>query len=245
MFTRTGAARTLCFAGALLAVSGVGIGMTAGTSLAGAFPGTTVFVDNTPYSSYEQNCDHSRDGWHISMTQLAYPYEAVIDGSDFGPVDLTFSNGSHGVALFTDLTGGNVAHFLDSTHNQAGNFTITSASLTFPDGSDITGYGQFVISHPPCVETTATTSTEAPATTEAPTTTAAPTINLVLSQVPLPPSTTVAVASEAPSTTLGGSTVALPKTGNSSGRLALLGVGLLGLGLTLSALARRPRQALD
>ena len=44
-------------------------------------------------------------------------------------------------------------------------------------------------------------------------------------------------------TTIDGSTVVLPRTGSDPGRLAILGVTLLGIGLTLLALARRPRRA--
>ena len=167
MFSHLRAARMLCFSGAIITVSGLGVGLTAGTSLATSANPSVAPVQNTPYSSYGQQCDPSRDGWHFIMNQLAYPDGATIDGNDFGPVNITFSDGSTGVATFTDLAGGKVAHFLDSTDNQSGNFTIKSASMTFPAGTDITGYGNFVISHPPCGSTTSTTSTTSTAPTAA------------------------------------------------------------------------------
>jgi len=58
-------------------------------------------------------------------------------------LNITFSDGTTGVATFTDLAGGNTAHFLDGADHQSGNFTIASATMTFPAGTDITGFGNF------------------------------------------------------------------------------------------------------
>jgi hypothetical protein len=70
-----------------------------------------------------------------------------------GPVNITFSDGSTGVASF-NRSGRRLrsAHFLDSTDNQSGNFTDSSRrAWTFPAGNRLSrGYGNFVISHRPC-----------------------------------------------------------------------------------------------
>ena len=218
----------------------------------GVGPGSTVTVGNAPYSSAGKSCDPNRDGWHFIMNQLEYPEGSVIDGNDFGAVNITFSDGSTAVASFTDLAGGNVAHFLNNTVNQTGNFTITSVTMTFPATSDITGYGNFVISHPPCGTVTTTTTTMAPTTTAATTTTTAvpavTTTTLLGSAAPLPTtlapaSTTSLVLSEAPlSPVAGGSTnKQLPSTGNDSSQLALLGLAVFGFGLILMGLVRDTR----
>ena len=71
---------------------------------------------------------------------------------------IKFVGGSTAVATFTN-TSGPVAHFLNSTVNQTGNFTVASASMTWPAGTDITGYTNFRISHPPCGTTESTDTT--------------------------------------------------------------------------------------
>ena len=130
----------LCITGAILTVSGLAVGVSAGTSLAGSVSaGTVASVGNAPFSSVGKQCDPNRDGWHFIMNQLEYPAGSTINGADFGPINITFSDNSTGVATFTDLSGGNTAHFLNNTVNQSGSFTITSATMTFPPGSDITG----------------------------------------------------------------------------------------------------------
>ena len=171
MITQRRLARTLCIAGAILTISGGVVGLSATPTFAVTVaPGTTIAANNAPYSTAGKACDPNRDGYHFIMNQLAYPAGSLINAADFGPVNITFSNGTTAVASFTDLSGGNTAHFLDDDTNQAGNFTITSATMTFPVGSNITGYGNFVISHPPC-GTTTTTIAPATTTTIAPTTT--------------------------------------------------------------------------
>src|SRR4051812_12900197 len=121
MFTHLRAARVLCFAGAILTTGGLAIGATTATSLAAGAVGTVVTgasVGNTPYSTVGKACDLSRNGYHFIMNQLDYRVGSVIDGNDFGPINITFSDGSTGVASFTDLVGGgSTAHFLDSVHN--------------------------------------------------------------------------------------------------------------------------------
>ncbi len=206
MFTQTRLARSLCFAGAVLTLGGGALGLASGTASAvGVGPGSTVTVGNAPYSSAGKSCDPNRDGWHFIMNQLEYPEGSVIDGNDFGAVNITFSDGSTAVASFTDLAGGNVAHFLNNTVNQTGNFTITSVTMTFPATSDITGYGNFVISHPPCGTVTTTTTTMAPTTTTtAPTTTTmAPTTTAATTTTTMAPTTTAATTTTtmAPTTT--------------------------------------------
>ena len=214
MFTQTRLARSLCFAGAVLTLGGGALGLASGTASAvGVGPGSTVTVGNAPYSSAGKSCDPNRDGWHFIMNQLEYPEGSVIDGNDFGAVNITFSDGSTAVASFTDLAGGNVAHFLNNTVNQTGNFTITSVTMTFPATSDITGYGNFVISHPPCGTVTTTTTTMAPTTTTtAPTTTTmAPTTTTMAPTTTAATTTTTAVPAVT-TTTLLGSAAPLPTT---------------------------------
>src|SRR5215212_9207352 len=151
MFDNSRLARGICILGLGLTISGASIGILGSTTYADtAGPGTTVSVDNAPYNTAGKPCDPNRDGYHFIMNGLDYPANATIDASDFGPVLITFSNGSTATASFTDLAGGKTAHFLNNTVNQTGNFTITSATMTFPAGSDITGFNQFVISHAPC-----------------------------------------------------------------------------------------------
>ncbi len=230
-------------------MSGGAFVLASGTSFAaGVGPGSSVTVNNVPFSSAGQSCDPTRDGWHFIMNQLEYPVGSVIDSNDFGPLMITYSDGSSGVGAFTDLSGSNTTHFLsnDPAH-QTGNFTVTSVTMTFPAGTDITGYGNFVLSHPPC-ETV---------TTEAPTTTTTEALTTTTTKAVAPTTATMARAlSEAPATTtttpievlFGGEGSAaaasptarqLPTTGTESGQLALLGVAILGLGLTLLGVARR------
>ena len=265
MSTKFRFSSALCFAGAALVLGGAAIGLTSSTSFAASVtPGSSYSVDNAPYSTAGKTCDPSRDGYHFIVNQLEFPVGAVIDGSDFGPINITFSDGSTAVAMFTDLSGNSTAHFLNSTVNQTGNFTITSATLTFPAGTDITGYGNFVISHPPCGTVRSTpTTTMAPTTTMTPTTltpttltptTLTPTTEvgsggptttmtpttMLGSEGPVPslvqPTTTI-VSSFGPRPSTGSTGQALPSTG--SGELALLGAAVFGLGLISMALARR------
>lgn len=250
-------ARAVRFAGAALALSGGAFLLASGTSFAaGVGPGSTVNVSNLPYSSAGQSCDPTRDGWHFIVNQLEYPVGSVIDNNDFGQLMITFSDGSTAVGFFTDLSGGQTAHFLsnDPAH-QTGNFTVTSVTMTFPAGTDITGYGNFVLSHPPCgtvttVAPTTTTTLVAPTTTtQAPTTTTtkslAPTTTTTargLSEAPATTTTTHAgLLSEAPGSAAAVFPTArrLPTTGTESGQLALFGVAIFALGVTLLGVARR------
>ncbi len=239
MFHQLRIARRLCVAGVILTVSGATLGLFgAATYAVSVDPGsTTAVAGNSPYSTVGKTCDPNRNGYHFIMNGLEYPAGSVIDAADFGPINITFSDGSTAVASFTDLAGDKTAHFLNSTVNQTGNFTITSATMAFPAGSDITGFGNFVISHPPCGTTsTTTTTTVAPTTTTvAPTTTT----TLVLSETPVLPTTTTLVASQGPvPTTTTPLARSLPVTGT-AGRTAILGLFVLGSGLTLLGLARR------
>jgi len=149
--------------GALLVLAAFVIPTSAGAMSVG--PGTIASVQNTPYSSDSGGCDPSRDGWHLIMNGIKHG-SGKLTGSDFGPVTLTFSNGSSGSAVFTDASS-KTAHFLDATTNQSGGpFTITSASMTFPGGTTVTSFNNFVVSHPPCGSVpTSTTSTTADTTT--------------------------------------------------------------------------------
>ena len=115
--------------------------------------------------------------------------------------------------------------------------------------------GTWQACRPDPTTTTTTTTTAAPTTTTtttaAPTTTTTPTVatpttttTLVLSEAPvLTSTTTILVASQAPVPPAGvaATVVQLPTTGNESGRIAILGLALLGLGLTLMGLRRRSR----
>ena len=159
--------------GALLVLAAFVIPTSAGAMSVG--PGTIASVQNTPYSSDSGGCDPSRDGWHLIMNGIEHG-SGGLTGSDFGPVTLTFSNGSSGSAVFTDASD-KTAHFLDATTNQSGGpFTITSASMTFPGGTTVTSFNNFVVSHPPCgsvpTSTTSTTADTTTSTAESTTTTA-------------------------------------------------------------------------
>ena len=159
--------------GALLVLAAFVIPTSAGAMSVG--PGSIASVENTPYSSDSGGCDPSRDGWHLIMNGIEHG-SGELTGSDFGPVTLTFSNGSSGSAVFTDASD-KTAHFLDATTNQSGGpFTITSASMTFPGGTTVTSFNNFVVSHPPCgsvpTSTTSTTADTTTSTAESTTTTA-------------------------------------------------------------------------
>ncbi len=158
--------------GAILALVALVIPTSAGAMSVG--PGTMVSVNNTPYSSTVGGCDESRDGWHIIMNGVESTGSGLT-GSDFGPITLNFSNGSTGSAVFTDASS-KTAHFIDSTTNQSGGpFTINSATMTFPAGTTVTEFNNFVISHPPCgsvtSSTTSTTADTSTSTSESTTTT--------------------------------------------------------------------------
>ncbi|MGZ4725020.1 MAG: LPXTG cell wall anchor domain-containing protein [Ilumatobacteraceae bacterium] len=103
--------------------------------------------------------------------------------------------------------------------------------------------------------TTTTTTTVAPTTTTTAPTTTAPTTTPAGSTTTTAPTTTTTtlVASEAPTTAATTTTLVasqapvppatpqLPTTGSESGRIAILGLAALGLGLTLLGLRRRSR----
>jgi LPXTG-motif cell wall-anchored protein len=93
------------------------------------------------------------------------------------------------------------------------------------------------------VEPTTTTAEPTTTTAGSTTTTAAPTTTtttLVASEAPATTSTTLAlVASQAPVPPA--TAVRLPATGTESGRIAILGLAMFGLGLTLLGLRRRSR----
>ncbi|MGZ4671813.1 MAG: LPXTG cell wall anchor domain-containing protein [Ilumatobacteraceae bacterium] len=103
--------------------------------------------------------------------------------------------------------------------------------------------------------TTTTTTTVAPTTTTTAPTTTAPTTTTAGSTTTTAPTTTTTtlVASEAPTTAATTTTLVasqapvppatpqLPTTGSESGRIAILGLAALGLGLTLLGLRRRSR----
>ncbi len=241
MFHQLRIARRLCAAGVILTVSGATLGLLGATTLAVSVgPGFTGAVSNAPYSTAGQTCDPNRNGYHFIMNQLVYPEGAVINAADFGPINITFSDGSTAVATFTDLAGGQTAHFLNSTVDQTGNFTITSATMIFPAGTDITSFGGFVISHPPCgTTTTNTTTTVVPSTT----TTVVPSntsTSLVLAEAPFLPTTTTLVASQAlVATTAAARAGSLPATGTNARWTAMLGLFVLSCGLMLVGLGRR------
>jgi LPXTG-motif cell wall-anchored protein len=230
--------RNLSIAGVMLTLGGVTLGVLGGTTYATSVgPGSTVAIGNPGFSTVGQYCDDYHNGYHFTMNGLEYPAGAVIDAADFGPVSISFSDGSTAVAAFTDVTGGSTAHFLNDTTNQTGNFTVVSAQLTFPAGTDVTGFNQFRISNVPCATTDETTTTESTPPPEGEPTPAP----VVFAIPPLPTTTTTTIApevqSEAPTPP-----AALPATGsNSAASAAVLGLFLLGAGLVMSGLSRRPR----
>lgn len=247
MFHTLRTATRLCLAGLAITLSGAALGLLGAEAYAdSAGAGTTAVVGNSPYSTTDHTCDPNRDGYHFIINGLVYADGAVIDAADFGPINITFSDGSTAVASFTDLSGDNTAHFLNSTVNQTGGFTITSATMTFPAGTDITGYGNFVISHPPCGTTTSGTTTTTTASTTTTTlvgsegpvpTTSSPT-TMLLGAAPTT-STYSLVASQGPlPTNSAAGAGGLPVTGGSA-QIAIIGLFVLGSGLTVLGLARR------
>jgi len=169
-------------------------------------PGSTASVANVPYSSLSGGCDESRDGWHIVMNGVETSDGEPATAADFGPIALTFSDASTGSAVFTDMSGP-VAHFLDAVTNQSGEFTLTSATMTFPAGSRVTAYNNFRISHPPC-GTVTTTSTN-PVSTETTSTTGPVSTETT--------STTSPVSTASTATTREGAIVAAADAGGQSG----------------------------
>jgi LPXTG-motif cell wall-anchored protein len=184
---------------ALMAVA-VLVPSSAGATVAG--PGVTVEVDNTPYSSVSGECDEDRDGWHIIMNGITTSDGEPPTASDFGPVNLLFSDSSTAQAVFTDASSVGVAHFLNDTSNQEGPYTLTAAAMTFPNGTRITSFNKFVISHPPCgtIETTTTTVPDTTTTTVPDTTTTTSPVSTTTT-VPDTTTTTSPVSTETTSTT--------------------------------------------
>jgi hypothetical protein len=168
MFNHLRVARGLCVAGVMFTLGGASLGILGSTAHAAneVNPATgTVSVHNTPYSTLGQGCDSSNDGFHFILNGLAYAEGATINADDFGTVKITFSSGAPIYASFTGLSGGKTAHFINSSANQTGNYTITSATMTWPAGSDIISFGQFTISHVPCGTVGSTTTTVEETTT--------------------------------------------------------------------------------
>jgi hypothetical protein len=180
-------------------------------------PGSAASVENVPYSSLSGGCDESRDGWHIVMNGVETSDGEPATAADFGPIALTFSDASTGSAVFTDMSGP-TAHFLDAVTNQSGEFTLTSATMTFPAGSRVTAYNNFRISHPPCgtVTTTSTNpvSTETTSTTSPVSTETTSTTSPVSTETT---STTSPVSTASTATTREGAIVAAADTGGPSG----------------------------
>ena len=115
--------------------------------------------DNFPPTQSAMSCDFSRtDGYHFIINRLVYPQGATIDGADFGPILITFRAAPRPLPVHQNVGGGNIAHFLNSTDNQSGNCTILSATMTFPLGTNITGFNKFNLSHVPCGTNTTTTT---------------------------------------------------------------------------------------
>lgn len=163
-------------------------------------PGVIVEVDNTPYSSDQGQCDESRDGWHIIMNGIETTDGLPPTAEDFGPVNLMFSDGSTAQALFTDASGNKVAHFLNDDVNQEGAFTVTAGAMTFPNGTRITSFNKFVISHPPCGTIVTTTTTTPVTTVPDTTTTTSPVTTETTTTVPDTTTTTSPVSTETTTT---------------------------------------------
>jgi LPXTG-motif cell wall-anchored protein len=218
-----------------------------------------VEINNTPYSSSSGACDEARNGWHIIMNGITTFDGEPPAAEDFGPVNLTFSDGSTAQALFTDASGSQVAHFLNNNTNQNGFFEVTAGAMTFPNGTRITSFNQFVISHPPCGTivttttnpvTTETTTTTSPVVTTDTTTTVpdtTTTINPVIT-VPtttIPPGTptvdtaTVERQVQAARTARAATGSTLPTTGIDGGPFVLAGLLLLAAGTALLVVTRR------
>jgi LPXTG-motif cell wall-anchored protein len=230
-------------------------------------PELSVEVANTPYSSDGGQCDESRDGWHIIMNGVVTSDGEPATADDFGPVNLLFSDSSTAQALFTDASGDKVAHFLNDTVNQEGAHTITSAVMTFPAGTRITSFNNFVISHPPCgtIETTTTTvpdttTTTSPVSTETTSTTSPVSTETTSTTSPV---STLPTTSIPPGRPMGAATVdtvfierqvqaartaqaagtTLPSTGIDGRPFIVTGLLLLTAGIALWVITRRKATA--
>ena len=226
MFTQLRLARSLYVAGAILTFSGGAIGLTAAPAFA-----------HTP--SVTPSCT----GLAVSFAE----YE-VGDGAN-NRVTTTID----GVPTVADF-GASYSHTFTWSQTAAHTWSVvldTNRMIGDPTAYDVTFSGTWQACQ--TAPTTTTTSTEPTTTTTtvAPTTTTttlviseAPTTTLVLSEAPTATSTTTTlVASQAPvpPTPVDPTDRQLPATGHESGRIAILGLAMFGLGLTLMGLATRSR----
>ena len=212
-----------------LALVGLAIVVPGSAGAAPVGPGSTIAVANTPYASSSGGCDPTRDGWHIVLVGLSTGNGQPPTAGDFGSVALTFADGSTGTAAFTDVSSGSVAHFLDASTNQNGPATITAASMTCPPGTNVAGFVNFVISHPPCGTNPTTTTTNPVVTTS---TTSNPVVTTSTTSNPSNTTTTANNPSNTTTTTNNPSGVPLPGGSGGSGGLAGSGAGGGGSGST-------------
>jgi LPXTG-motif cell wall-anchored protein len=228
----------------------------------------TATVENLPWTVPDppnKGCDPNRDGWHFVMNGItATVAPNLLNAGDFGAIVISFSDGTSGTALWQEMSG-QTAHFLGTADHQYGTVSPVSASMAWPQGTRVTGYNNFVLSHPPCTfgstttttapttTTTTTTTTTAPTTTTstatttttAPTTTTTTTTTTVAQSTPTIPTTTTIVASQGgvpttTTTTVVASSGALPSTGQASQTLVVLGMVCVVLGGLTLLLGRRP-----
>jgi hypothetical protein len=149
----------LILAGAALAALAFITPANAGGPVDSTYGGTTINVDNTPYSYDDGTCDEM--GWHIILNQIE---PDGLTAADFGNVILEFADGSTGTATFNKITPGGVASWYYMPAPGTEPQTVVSASMTFPEGSGVTSYGRFNISNPACYAPLPTTSTQPPTT---------------------------------------------------------------------------------
>ena len=224
MFTQLRLARTLCFAGAILTFSGGAISLTA-----------------TPASAHTPTVMPSCTGLAVSLldytgnatnNRVTTTINGVSTVADFGA---SYSN-----TFAWSPTASHTWTVVVDANRNSGNPTEFDVSFAGTEQACQTAPTTTTTTTAP----TTTTTTVAPTTT-APTTTLvlseAPTTTLALSEAPTTTATTL-VASQAPvPTTVDPNTVQLPRTGDESGRIVILGLAMFGLGLTLIGLARRSR----
>jgi hypothetical protein len=226
MFTRLRQTGTHCFAGAILTIMGGAIG--------------AVLITATPAFGHTPSVTPSCTGLAVVLTQYegSSPNNRVTVVIDGNTTQVNFG-GSYSHTFGWSSASGHVWTVDIDANRNSGNATQFDKHFA---GTQLA-----------CETPTTTTTTTAPTTTTTvtepttTTTTVAPTTTttiLVLSDAPTTTSTTTTlVASQGPAapTTVAPTVVPLPASGHQSEGIAILGLAMFGLGLTLMGLARRSR----
>jgi hypothetical protein len=117
------------------------------TPQSGTLANESAELRNVPYVPGDNPCDER--GWHLIMNGVT---PATAGNGDFGSVLLTFSDGTTGTATFDRITAGGVAMWYFQPASGTASQTLTSGTTTFPGGSGVTEFNQFVISNPACYQ---------------------------------------------------------------------------------------------